>query len=137
MLTFALLTAAALAQTSAPLPSTTPCPDRPNCVSSRAPDTDLVHAIAPLPLPSTGFDAVVAAAASMPRATVTETGEGWAVIVYTTALLRFKDDLSLELDGETGVVHVRSASRVGYGDLGVNRARVEALRALVAEERAK
>ena len=38
------------------------------------------------------------------------------------------DDLSLRLEAETGLVHVRSASRTGYWDLGVNRRRVEALR---------
>jgi uncharacterized protein (DUF1499 family) len=48
-------------------------------------------------------------------------------VTFTTPMLRFVDDLELQV-GE-GAVHVRSASRLGHGDHGVNRARVEALRA--------
>lgn len=42
--------------------------------------------------------------------------------------LGFVDDLAFRLCPERGVIHVRSASRLGYHDLGVNRSRVEALR---------
>ena len=45
-----------------------------------------------------------------------------------TRLLRFTDDVEFSLDEAAGVIHVRSASRLGYGDRGVNRARVEAIR---------
>lgn len=47
----------------------------------------------------------------------------WAV--YTTPLFRFKDDFEARLDNEEGVIHLRSASRVGHGDLGTNRKRVK------------
>jgi uncharacterized protein (DUF1499 family) len=46
----------------------------------------------------------------------------------TTRLMRFTDDVEFSLDAPAGVIHVRSASRVGHGDRGVNRARVEAIR---------
>ena len=48
-----------------------------------------------------------------------------------TELLRFTDDLEFYLDERAGVIQVRSASRIGSSDLGVNRQRVEALRALL------
>jgi uncharacterized protein (DUF1499 family) len=51
----------------------------------------------------------------------------------STRWLKFTDDVEFYLDAPTGVIHVRSASRIGHGDLGVNRARVEALRARFAE----
>lgn len=52
----------------------------------------------------------------------------WAT--FRSKFWRFVDDLELRLDEKEGVIHVRSASRVGKGDLGVNRKRVEALRVL-------
>ena len=51
----------------------------------------------------------------------------------TSLWMRFVDDLELLLDPATGRVDVRSASRVGYGDMGVNAARVEALRTQLIE----
>jgi uncharacterized protein (DUF1499 family) len=50
---------------------------------------------------------------------------------FRTRLLRFVDDVELAYDEQAGVIHVRSASRLGRRDFGVNRARVEALRALI------
>ena len=47
----------------------------------------------------------------------------------TTPLLRFTDDLEFWLDAEQGVIHVRSASRIGEDDLGTNRKRAETIRA--------
>lgn len=49
---------------------------------------------------------------------------------YKTALLGFTDDLELLLDESTGILQVRSASRLGKSDLGANRKRIEALRAM-------
>lgn len=51
---------------------------------------------------------------------------------FTTRWLGFMDDVEFWLDRRAGVIHVRSASRLGRRDFGVNRARVEALRAEVA-----
>jgi uncharacterized protein (DUF1499 family) len=50
----------------------------------------------------------------------------------STRWLKFTDDVEFSLDASAGVIHVRSASRVGRSDLGVNRARIEALRARFA-----
>lgn len=51
----------------------------------------------------------------------------------TSSMMRYVDDLELLLDRATGRVDVRSASRVGYGDMGVNAARVQLLRDLATE----
>jgi uncharacterized protein (DUF1499 family) len=50
---------------------------------------------------------------------------------FTSLLLRFVDDVEFLFDDETKTIHFRSASRTGYGDLGVNRKRMEQVRARV------
>jgi uncharacterized protein (DUF1499 family) len=101
-----------------------PPPKSPNCVSSRADAADRVHHIAPL----SGADlaAVKAVVAGMPRTRIKEEADGYLHVIFTSGLFRFKDDVQFEQEGD--VVHVRSASRVGFGDLGANRKRVEAIR---------
>jgi uncharacterized protein (DUF1499 family) len=54
---------------------------------------------------------------------------GYLYAQSTTPLMRFTDDLEFWLDAEKGVIHVRSASRLGESDLGANRQRVETIRA--------
>ncbi|MND03139.1 hypothetical protein D3C83_228210 [compost metagenome] len=54
---------------------------------------------------------------------------------FTSRLMGFVDDVELLLDEKARLVHVRSASRLGRRDFGVNRARVEALRALIGTRR--
>lgn len=49
---------------------------------------------------------------------------------FKTKLLGYTDDLELLLDEASGTLHIRSASRIGRSDLGANRKRIEALRAL-------
>ncbi len=66
----------------------------------------------------------------MPRTTVDHAEDGRLAATFTSLVFRFVDDLDLVVDQEAGVVHVRSASRVGRFDLGVNRRRVEKIRSL-------
>jgi uncharacterized protein (DUF1499 family) len=47
---------------------------------------------------------------------------------FTSALFRFVDDVEFQIDAESGLIHFRSASRVGRSDLGVNRKRMESIR---------
>ena len=104
-----------------------PCPDSPNCVSSFAEDE--LHAIEPLPLPSRQpMDTLQEIVASMPRTTIVTVDGDYLHVVYRTLVFRFADDVEFRIDEAAGVIHVRSASRVGYGDMGVNRNRVEAIR---------
>ena len=64
----------------------------------------------------------------MERTTVVTERPGYLYAQARTRLLRFTDDVEFSLDEAAGVIHVRSASRIGHGDRGVNRARVEAIR---------
>jgi uncharacterized protein (DUF1499 family) len=110
-----------------------PCPDKPNCVSSLAPDED--HRVEPFALagdPDAAWSALRAAVLAMPRTAIVEERPGYLHAESTSRIFRFVDDLELKR-GEGERVDVRSASRTGYGDMGVNRERVEALRAAAAE----
>jgi len=110
-----------------------PCPGSPNCVGSQDPDPD--HLIAPLsvrgPVEET-MAKLKAAVLAEPRTRVTEEREGYLRAESTSLLFRFVDDVEFLYDGPARVVHVRSASRVGHSDLGVNRRRIEKLRAALA-----
>lgn len=106
-----------------------PCPSSPNCVSSDA--TDDVHRVEALALtgaPEEAWGSLREEVARWPRTTVVEDTGSYLHAECASALFGFVDDLELHLRASDGVIAVRSASRVGYGDLGVNRRRVEGLR---------
>jgi uncharacterized protein (DUF1499 family) len=110
-----------------------PCPSSPNCVTSE-PGADAEHAVDPLPLPAAldapgAIDRLVAIVQATPRTAVLARTDEVLHATFRTPLLRFTDDVVFRADPAEGVIHVRSASRVGQGDLGVNRRRVEELRA--------
>lgn len=69
---------------------------------------------------------------SMERSTVIKAERDYLYAEYRTKLLRYVDDVELYYDEKRGVVHVRSASRLGRRDFGVNRKRIEALRRVIA-----
>lgn len=108
----------------------------PNSVSSQAalyPDNpQRAYAdVAPLHYTGDGKAAMARLAgivSRMPRTTVVTSEPGYLYAQCRTRLLGFTDDLEFYLDAPAGVIQVRSASRLGKGDLGVNRKRVEALR---------
>lgn len=108
-----------------------PCPSSPNCVCSEG-EADKDSFISGLGIPS-GLDPVDAfealAGLVAEEATVLTRENDYLHAVYKSRFLRFRDDLEARLDGPGGVIHVRSASRLGYSDMGVNRRRVEGLRA--------
>lgn len=107
-----------------------PCPSSPNCVSSDAESGD-EHGIAALPLRGTvqdGWRAARAAVAALPRTEIVQESEGYLHAECTSALVGYVDDLELHLRADEGEIAVRSASRIGYSDMGANRARVEDLR---------
>jgi uncharacterized protein (DUF1499 family) len=133
-LTLALAAAFGCAEAAGPWTPMAPCPDSPNCVSSEATDAD--HAVPPFELavaPELAWSAAREAVAALPRTRIVEERAGYLRAVCRSRLLRFADDLELELRADPGRIAVRSASRVGYSDLGVNRRRVESLRASLRE----
>lgn len=105
-----------------------PCKRTPNCVSSQADPQDREHYIAPIAF-NGDMRAVRKAVESMPGASVIRAEADYLYAEFRTRLMRFVDDVELLREGKT--LHVRSASRLGRRDFGVNRKRVEALRALI------
>jgi uncharacterized protein (DUF1499 family) len=109
-----------------------PCPSSPNCVSSDADNS--AHSIAPfaLAVPSRdGWLAVRESVESLPRTKIISETADYLHAECTSAFFGFVDDLELHLRTAEGVIAVRSAARLGYSDLGVNRRRIEDLRALL------
>ena len=107
-----------------------PAPSTRNCVSSQA--TSDYHKIAPLAYtgdPQAAFDRLKGVVNAMPRAMIISSKPGYLYAEYTTKLLGFVDDVEFYLDEKAGVIQVRSASRLGREDFGVNRARIETIRA--------
>lgn len=106
-----------------------PCPSSPNCVSTQA--TDERHAIAPFRYRKSlaeAKEAVKEVIRSLPRAKLVEEDDSYLHYEVTSLLFRFVDDVEFLFDDDTKTVHFRSASRTGYGDLGVNRRRMEGIR---------
>ena len=104
-----------------------PCRPTPNCVSSQADPADGEHYIAPIAFRGRMAD-LRRAVESMPRSTVITADRNYLYAEYRTPLMHYVDDLELYYDERAGLVHVRSASRLGRRDFGVNRKRVEELR---------
>ncbi|MDZ7705447.1 MAG: DUF1499 domain-containing protein [Trueperaceae bacterium] len=105
-----------------------PCPDTPNCVSSYADDEQ--HAIEPIRYEGPQADArdrLLGAVRSMPRSFVETTEDDYVHVIFRSPTLGFYDDTELYF-AEPGVIHVRSAARLGQGDMGANRKYVEEIR---------
>ncbi|MCG3777119.1 MAG: hypothetical protein JW395_3995 [Nitrospira sp.] len=108
------------------------CPSSPNCVSTQAQDEG--HAIEPIRYRKSRAEAKEAlkeVIRSMPRTKLVEEDETYLHYEITSLLFRFVDDVEYLFEDETKTIHFRSASRTGYGDLGVNRKRMEQVRSLV------
>lgn len=106
----------------------------PNCVSSQADAADAEHYIAPIPFKG-GAPAAMAAVRNavegMTDAMVIRQDGSYLYAEYRSKLMRFVDDVEFFYDDKAGLIHVRSASRLGRRDMGVNRARIEAFRARI------
>lgn len=106
----------------------------PNCVSSQADAADAEHYIAPIPFKGDAAQAMAAARKAvegMQGASVIRQDGAYLYAEFRTPIMRFVDDLELFFDEKAGLLHVRSASRLGRRDFGVNRARVDAIRARI------
>jgi uncharacterized protein (DUF1499 family) len=112
-----------------------PCPDRPNCAASQA--TDSAHRVAPIAFAG---DAAAAMArlqrvvAAQPGAVVVVARGDYLYATFRSAVFGFVDDVEFLANPAAGAIDVRSASRLGHSDFGVNRKRVEAVRAAFAME---
>ena len=106
------------------------CKRSPNCVSSQANPHDAEHYIAPL---HGSMSAVRKAVESLPRTKIIRESQDYLYAEFRSRLLGYVDDVEFFFDGT--VIHVRSCSRLGRRDFGVNRKRVEQLRALIEARR--
>lgn len=101
------------------------CGNKPNCVSTE--ESREKFTVAPFILrPGVTLNQIERIALTLPGSEVVEKEENYLRIECTTRVLRFVDDLELKLQHDQ--LTVRSESRVGYSDFGVNRRRVETLR---------
>ena len=107
-----------------------PCKRSPNCVSSQANPADLEHYIAPI---HGSIRDAREAVKALPGTAIIEERSDYLYAEFRTRLLRYVDDVEFFFDGT--VLHVRSCSRLGRRDFGVNRKRVEALRRLIEARR--
>jgi len=103
-----------------------PCARSPNCVSSQADPSDREHYIAPL---RASMEEIRKAVESLPRTRIVLAHSNYLYAEFRSKLLGYVDDVEFFFDG--AVIQVRSASRRGRRDFGVNRARVEKIRALL------
>ena len=115
-------------------PPLKPCPSTPNCVCSD--DTSALHGIEPLR--PTGniaeaWQALTDYLQAQNNVTIVRQQPQYLATEFRTRLLRFVDDVEFEARPDDGIIAMRSASRVGFSDLGANRHRLEKLRAALTE----
>ena len=107
-----------------------PCRNSPNCVSSQAEDNK--HFIEPFEVisasPQEAWKALKEAINNQSRMAITHETSDTLHAEATSLVFGFVDDINVILDVDTNLIHIRSASRTGHSDFGVNRKRIEALR---------
>ena len=101
-----------------------PCPGTPNCVSSQSDNPQFKIA----PLPPVSIAEIKKVVEAMERTKIVEERDNYLYAEFTSKIMGYVDDVEFYLDSANNVVQVRSASRLGKSDLGVNRKRVEAIR---------
>ena len=106
-----------------------PCPTSPNCVSSLSEDKS--QQVEPLTYNASLDEArekLISVIHSMKRSEIVTAEKNYLHATFTSFLFRFVDDVEFSFDDERKIIDVRSASRTGYSDFGVNRSRVEEIR---------
>lgn len=101
----------------------TSCPESPNCVSSY--ESSEEHSIAALAANLTQIQQILLA---MDEANIVEQSSNYLYAEFTSSLMGYVDDVEFLYDAASNATQVRSASRIGYSDMGANRKRVEAIR---------
>lgn len=104
-----------------------PCPESPNCVSTQA--TDEIHKIEPIVLvdgdETSTLSELEKIVGSMPKSTVVIRTDHYLHVEFRSSFWNFIDDVEFFVNREAGVIDSRSAARIGYSDLGINRTRFE------------
>jgi uncharacterized protein (DUF1499 family) len=113
----------------------TACPATPNCVNSQTSASDPEHSIKPIEISgdtAARMADLKLAIKSMPRSTIIKETNNYLYVEFTSKLMGFVDDVEFYFDSDGKSIQVRSASRLGESDLGVNRQRIEAIRSQVS-----
>lgn len=111
-----------------------PCPTSPNCVLSQ--NSDAEHQIEPITYQSDRAKAqetLLKVLSVVPRTEVVEQNDSYIHAESTSRIFKFVDDVEFYFPPGEKIIHVRSASRVGESDLGVNRRRLEQIRLGMAD----
>lgn len=106
------------------------CPDKPNCVMSMTMN-DEKHFVEPLAYAigeRRAYELLHQVIVSQDRTAIVEQTDRYLRAEFKSRLFRFVDDVEFYFPPDASVIHVRSASRMGYSDLGVNRKRIESIR---------
>lgn len=109
-----------------------PCATTPNCVCSQSDGNDATHHVVPIGIAGSAADAwsaLLAVVRHTDRAAIVEEKPGYIHAEFTSRWMGFVDDVEFLLNEKAMVIEVRSASRLGVSDFGVNRKRVESIRA--------
>ena len=99
-----------------------PCPDAPNCVSTQASPDDARHYLPPIPFTGDAKKALRAlseAVEASARSKVVTKDKRYLHAEFRSLVFRFVDDVEFYVDNDAKLVHFRSVSRVGQGDMGV------------------
>ena len=114
-----------------------PCPSSPNCVSSESDrPSSRVEPLTFKGSPEKVWGDLKETVGEM-GGKIQEEHDGYLWATFTSRVFRFVDDVEFRMVPSDGIIHVRSGSRVGYSDLGVNRKRVEKLRAVFSQKEDK
>ena len=109
--------------------SLSPCPVSPNCVVSQ--NADAKHAIEPITYHierDKARETLLKVLTVVPRTTIVSQTDNYSHAISKSRIFKFVDDVEFYFPGDKSVIHIRSASRVGDSDFGVNRRRLEQIR---------
>ena len=108
------------------------CSSKPNCVCSEHKD-DSSHYIDPIIIPentTVNHFTLLKNIINEMGGNIQVESSDYLAATFTSAMFKFVDDLEVRIDATQKVIHIRSASRVGYGDMGVNKKRTDLLKKL-------
>ena len=109
----------------------TPCPSSPNCVSSDETSEDSHYIAAIADQDGSSWMSLVEKVSALEGASLVVSNDEYAHFTFTTKLMRYMDDVEFHHRPLQGEIAVRSASRVGQGDMNANRDRIEIIRSIL------
>ncbi|MCW8936328.1 MAG: DUF1499 domain-containing protein [Gammaproteobacteria bacterium] len=104
----------------------TPCSNKPNCICTEYPNHKS-HYTKAIEYNELKLEKLIEAI-QLTGGTIISNEENYIAATYTSSIFRYVDDFELRIDTESKLIHIRSASRVGHSDMGVNLKRIEAFK---------